>query len=255
MVTIFQSDMWTFPVSQLSNLNHKRTHKWNYCWKKKYGLKVIVQPVKTPYYAPFLDPIETINKLKRRYGYIHAAFPPFEGLVGRKYTFVGDLSKDFQFDHSLRKAIRKAEKTDHEFIIGGDLYDCYSLEMESYKRLGYNYSYGSAEKFINFVNIVQCIKTFSVNYEGVPVGYFQVVVDDHNGYAYAWTNVFDYGFQNTRLNQLMTVRVLEWLKEKGYHYFDFCGANIPSIAKYKEQYGFERKTYYTYTYKIFNLKR
>lgn len=177
MKTIFHSKKWIDAIAEMQGLKAEQTEYWNYTSNRKYGLPVIQMPVKTPFFSPIGTPEQcenTINFLKKKYWYIHAHYTPDYMGRGNKvhYTYVHDFKDGFNFDSSLREAIKKAEKLDYDFVEGVDLIDCYNLEQKAYKRTGLNLNYTTPEKFRKFVESISEIKGFTILYDGIPLGYY-----------------------------------------------------------------------------------
>lgn len=253
MKTVFQESDWIKSIAELTSLRHGSEWGWEYTYDYKWKvLPYIKMPVKTPYFAPFMGSdqnFKILDGLKKRYWYIHAHYPPYSGIQGDAvhYTYIHKFKDGFDFDYQLRKAIQKAEKENYEFCEGADLKDCYLLEQRAFERSGLDMNYATSETFENFVLGIPEMESFTIKLDGINIGYYLIVVSD--GWAYAWVSAFDHEFQNTRLNQLLMVRMLEWCKDRGLEYFDFVGADTPSIANYKSQFNFELVPTYSLTLK------
>ena len=252
MVTMFHSDEWIEGIAEMQGLKVGRIDNWTYTWSRKYGLPVMQMPVKTPYFSPTgtTEQCEqAIKKLRKKFWYVHAHYSP--GYMGKAhkvhYTYIHDFKDGFNFSRSLTEQLRKAERLNYEFKEGSNHKDAYLIEQKSFVRTGLNCNYSTPKRFEEFIHSIPEIGDYTISLDGIDLGYYYVVIDGDT--AYAWVSAFDYEWQSTRLNQLLTVLMLEDLKRKGIRYFDFVGADTESIARYKAQFNFELVPSYSVTYK------
>ncbi|RME40412.1 MAG: GNAT family N-acetyltransferase [Caldilineae bacterium] len=69
-----------------------------------------------------------------------------------------------------------------------------------------------------------------------------------NGKVYFWDGAAFRAYYHTRANNLLHWTVMEWAAECGMTEYDMLGANLPGIAKFKQSFGGELRSY-TYAYK------
>ncbi|MCD4652300.1 MAG: GNAT family N-acetyltransferase [Candidatus Cloacimonetes bacterium] len=74
------------------------------------------------------------------------------------------------------------------------------------------------------------------------------LLEPSTGTAYAWQGYNDPEFLSLGVSTRFTHEMLVLLKEQGYRHYDFCGANVLSIASFKAGFGGEVTVYYKLTF-------
>lgn len=218
-------------------------------------------------YSQWMQVSELLAEDIKKRGYSGTiAFPPgfidgraFQWLginISTGYTFVGELPVDENsVDTSVRKNIRKAEKAGYtvqrshnwedilfcinktESVKGFDLALKVQDLEESYRLLG--------DKYL-FAHVVYSA-------DGNPVS-GQVKIAMPDGICIDWLAGTDRNHINNGVNQLAYMKAITDIAETGTPYFDYCGANIKSVAKAKSMWSFQLTPYIILTEDPFKMK-
>ncbi len=204
---------------------------------------------------------EITSFLNKNYDFLSMSFVPnFKDIRGFswagydekvKYTYLQnlqDLELDLDlFEPSLKRQIKKGQKQDYKIDYSlnenekkNSYYLINSMTKRKKRKELYNYKFFS--NLIDTLNIHNSVKLYNIYLQNTPV--YTVVLLIDKGTAYYWQAGGDYNFYNTGLNQVLLYEILIKLKTDNIKYFDFIGANTPSISKYKSNFGLNLVPYY-----------
>ncbi len=246
--------------------------------KKRGFLKFIATPFASPYYGMLVEDRESkfhskkesyrselikalLTFLEEEYHYIDFSLPPgfqdirafsrekFAGQVRYTYrTELKDIDRVYdRFLPALKRQIKKGEKLPHEVRTSVDsdhLKVVFDLILRSYKRQSqdFRFSFSQIKKLLETEKIRQRIRLFSIWLGDKPVSAMIIVVD--KSCAYYWLAGGDHDHFPTGLNQVLMWKVLQELAQSGVECFDFVGANMETITRYKSSFGFELVPYH-----------
>lgn len=164
-------------------------------------------------------------------------------IVKPRFTYrlaINDPDKNWkEFDGSLRRAIKKAEKSNLEIkeTITGDAEGIHSLVDDTLSRKGgknpvpenLTRMIATNEELTHGRTILEARSS-----EGKLISALVTVSDWRRAYYSIATT--DPAYLSTGVNSLLVWRMINILSEKGVTELDFQGANIQSIARYKEHF-------------------
>lgn len=172
-----------------------------------------------------------------------------------RYTYLLQLPVNLTLcDHSIRKNIAKAQRSG---------YYCSKLNKEHVKsieriilntesRQNFSYKMDSDALLSGFSilgdNIFNCYGAWSTDNKLVSI---RIVLFDKGMIALDWIAATDNDHLNSGVTQLLIDHVLTDLAEKGCSSFDFCGATIKHIGRYKESWGGALTPFYSFRKKDF----
>ncbi len=206
-----------------------------------------------------------IKKMKQDLVSFEFVLPPFKGDArpytwnglnsAVKYTYLLNFKKqsNWQKDYSssLRRQIKKAEKLpfkiDTEFS-EKNISIFYKLQKLSFTRQNLQFKI-SGKDFVNLIFEIHnknkaYIFTIYKNTEAAS----SMIIFVSSGIAYYLFTGSNPNLFNSGLNSYLLNYVLSFLKEKKVEIFDFIGANTPSVAAYKANYGFTLEPIYHLSY-------
>ena len=94
------------------------------------------------------------------------------------------------------------------------------------------------------------IKNYSIYFDQNLIAFRTIITDQKNKSAYDWFTASNNFAMQNGVNSLLMDYVINDLHENGINTFDLCGANIPSIAKFKNDFGGNLKVYFFIKKKI-----
>ena len=252
----------------------------NVCYKKKWNkLSIVMMPPSTPYNHVIVQEKETkyiskntkfnfeitqliLQYLENEFKYILLNYPKeitdIRALTWNNYTpkvlytyftALDDIESLYnQFDHSIRKRIKRGEKLNYDLEIGNGASEIkIFLELEN---LTYNRQQQkktiSDTHLINFMNLIRDkieYMVYIIKYDNNPVAARIEIID--NDIVFDWKAGADPKYFDTGLNQVIIWEVIKDMRKKGMKYFDFGGANTPTIADYKSKFNFKLTPYYS----------
>lgn len=173
------------------------------------------------------------------------SFQVNKNLVKPLYTFIINTSvRDYsnnQITH-IRKADTLDLKVTNELIIE----DCLTLLEDRFEQKGIWNKERSDIYFKLLKNIYNhdYIKNYSVYYDEKLISYRTVLIDKNKSYAYDWFAASNPFAMSNGVNSFLLDHIISDLNNSNIQYYDLCGANVPSVAKYKNDFGGELKVYF-----------
>lgn len=156
------------------------------------------------------------------------------------YTFVGKLPYDeAKLDTSVRKNIRKATNAGYTAVRTNDWDAVANCLKKTQKAKGFSY-YLNAEHLSLVEQYLGSETLFAhlvYSPDGIPVC-AQVKLAYLGGICVDWLAGTDRAYLNDGVNQLLYATSLQDVTDAGTPYFDYCGANIESVALAKSKWGF-----------------
>lgn len=192
------------------------------------------------------DIIRSIGNTKELYDIRGFQWLGYDIKVG--YTAITDL-KNFDFntiDRSQKKQIKKAEKAGFNTIPWDNTDVMWDLWNKTFKRqkisspvssYGLKYIYQKIKER----NSGQGFVTFTKS--GEPVS-FRLCLWNNQNTAYDWIAGTDSSYFILGASSFNAWTTLNYLKSQGFSIFDWCGANIQSIANFKLSFGAKLTPYY-----------
>jgi len=233
------------------------------CLKNFFFIKIAGSPFvieDTPYMGPIIDRAQILALLpaldmylkKNGISFLRMVSNQIYGVANRnpkyhfieKYTHVLDItrSKDNlwkNLEGRCRTAIRKAQKSkiaiatvdDRNFVekyysVIEEIYYAQDMPCPNQKELYYDIWDSFVPHNVIFL---------SAEYHGEIIGGIIVVVDGKR--AYYLNGASKHEFRSLSASNLLLWEAINIVKEEGIEQFDFVGANIPRLAKFKKSFG------------------
>lgn len=161
--------------------------------------------------------------------------------LGIKYTFIAKFPlNEVEFDTSIRKNIKKAISkgyTVKELYNESEIVKCIKATASS---KNFDLYLGERELKL-FFNIVDSsmISSYAAYTANGQIAAVQVKLVSYDGMCIDWLAGAYREFLSDGVTQLLYYETLKDCQQRGARYFDFCGANIESVALAKSQWGFE----------------
>jgi len=248
---------------------------------QKFGVRLVVPPILSQYWGLLLSHRQSkydfkdlnfrmeimdsiIHLLEQDHKIIEMNLPPeitdirkfsWHGYQQKvRYTFRKQLASKkgvfSELDPALKRQINKAEKQGVEALKGNSdelSRQFFALQSMSLKRQRQEQTFKLS--FQQFIALIHKLKKadftiqFYVAYKyNNPVAGTAIL--SFKSTAYYWLAGGDPGHFNTGANQLIMSKVFSDLISQNIKYFDFVGANTPSVASYKSSYNFNLVPYY-----------
>lgn len=239
--------------------------------RRRMGQRTAVTPLQTPYVGYLLDPVlgeklsdqvsrqsETLSALA---GWMSRSFQ-FQHLINAphledarpliqagyqlspRFTYVLNLKLPAEelwerFDGSVRRQIRKAERANFELSANFDLSQGYSLFEGTFTRRGGKcpVSWEFFQEIAGGETLAPWREIFCAHEEGRLAG-FVVLLKFESTLYYALAST-DAEYLSKGVSSLLIWEIVRTFSNQEWSTLDFVGANIPSIARFKE--GFNPK--------------
>jgi len=257
-------------------------------FKTFLSLKVMVAPPATPYCSPLIKSKKTtsitkqesysnsINELIIKYlesklKLIKITFPKqcldirfwnwkkYDNRV--LYTYTASVSDTealiSKFDSDIKRRAKKAKELAYKFCSdNSDIHisDFFSLQNKTMEKQQHKFPL-SETTFIDIMRYMMrndVAKIYTIYFEDTPVASCVVLLDKSK--AYYWLAGSDPEYLKLGFNQLLFVKMIEQISALGVQYFDFVGANTPSIARYKSTFNMNLQPYFQIEKKLGILK-
>lgn len=165
-----------------------------------------------------------------------------------RYTAITDL-KSFDIniiDRSQKKQIKKAEKEEFNTKPCDDTNIMHNLWNKTFKRQNISCPVSSSELKYLYQKIKdrssgQGFVTFTKS--GEPVS-FRICLWSNSNITYDWIAGTDPSYFSLGVASFNVWTTLQYLKSQGFSTFDWCGANIQSIANFKLSFGAKLTPHY-----------
>jgi hypothetical protein len=198
---------------------------------------------------------ELLNFLEANFSYIKFSFNyrypdvrPYTWsnyLSKVNYTYLINLQEDHNpdnYDPSLRRQLKKGYNLPYRItdeVTEKSIYAYYDLHLKTYRRQGLKTEL-PREGFRNYIENVTKNNQgtiYSIEHKGIIISSMVILFDPDT--AYYTLSATDPEYFSLGLNHVLLDQILTLLKEKKVKYFDFIGANTPSISRYKAKYNFK----------------
>lgn len=166
-----------------------------------------------------------------------------------RYTYVADLSTEDPMAAWSTSARYNARKDVDTFTIEEEeafATDAINLMIAGYERKGDHLKLGVAaiNKAASLVHQSGLAKSFAArDLESGEIEAAAIIAEDGEN-AYFWMSGSNRGNALT----VLVAHLFEVYKARGFHSFDFVGANVPSIAEFKRTLGGKLQVYYQAKY-------
>ncbi|WP_198342254.1 hypothetical protein [Pedobacter psychrophilus] len=178
-------------------------------------------------------------KIENKYTYIK------KDDLAPHYSVIKNLSK-LENDHYIFKVEEIDEKSTHinltflkKTIFSNKLVDSYKLLLIEWDKIG-------------------ALKAFSI-YKQAELICSNIVLIDKNQFKVYTILLNSVTIEEKYAHTYLYSSIINWCKENGISEIDFCGANLPSVSKFKSYFNSELKTYFIVKYhplrsNIYNTK-
>lgn len=164
------------------------------------------------------------------------------------YTYRFTLN-DYSCDNFFRKqraSLRKAQNLNYYFNQEINIDRYFELVKATRERQKWNFRIKD-EKLASYIaDLLELglIKQFNIcSPEGIIVSTMFCQLDKPNKTAYAWLTTTDINELSNGVSTLLFHSINEYFKQE-YDFFDLCGANTETIARFKASLGAELKVFY-----------
>ncbi|MCB5249603.1 MAG: GNAT family N-acetyltransferase [Candidatus Cloacimonadales bacterium] len=151
--------------------------------------------------------------------------------IRRAETFDLKITNDFHLDESLTILGNRFEQ---KGIWGNERAELYNALMEKISTRDY-------------------IKNYSVYHNSKLVAFRMVLLDSLNSVAYDWFTASNKFAMDNGINSYLLDYIIKDLEGMGIKKYDLCGANVPTVAKFKNDFGGELNIYFFIQKKIANF--
>jgi hypothetical protein len=166
-----------------------------------------------------------------------------------KYTFVNTI-ENFNaypnvFAHSIRKQIRKCKEGNMEVIKEDDLERFWSIFKLTFERQKESLPVNK-KQFIELYNRLSrngCGEMWTAFFEGKPVS-ARIILFSENDTVHDWVAAAHPDHLRTGATSYLIYKIMEHYSQRGFKYFDWNGANMESIARFKSNFGGKLTPYY-----------
>ncbi len=268
-----------FSILVVINSEQKIVAGFAFCHHKKMSsIKTILYPPMMSYYSILVQDSITKYKLKRQENHheilntllsqlekdfkiLYFDVPPtyldLRPFIWQnyqtqpKYTYTQNITNIHQleedFEYALKKQLNKARKL--TFFIDNqnsteNIINLYRLQKKIFDARKIFFPFSEAD-FIELITTMfenNAAKIFTLFYQEIPICSTMVYLYKQQSFHMLLAN--DEKYLATGLNSLLLFEMLIYLQNNGITEFDFLGANIQSIAKYKANFNFHLKTYF-----------
>lgn len=168
--------------------------------------------------------------------------------VENKYTY---LKKDNNPPHySIIRNISKLPQQYYSFKVSSLEESSLLVNLQFLRVLGFSKSLINSYKIlINNWGRIGVIKSFNVYRDEELVCSNIVIVDKNKIYTILLNNA---GSKDKYAHTYLYMSIINWSQQKGISEIDFCGANLPSISKFKSYFNSELTRYYIVNYNCFD---
>ena len=243
---------------------------------QKMGVKKAATPALTPYGGLLFAPPsasraaqeegkrtavagQLIERLERDFHYVLMRHPPMLqdvrpfGWAGWsvevRYTYVVSM-QDMEgawrnCEHSIRKQINKAEKRGIRVAVSEDIGSFLGLQDRSFARqkIAPPIARDRMQAFYEYLRTRDLCRLYvAEDPSGRPLS-ARIVVPGFDT-VYDWVAGADPDYYSTGATPLLVWTIMKEMS-KTHSYFDFSGANLPSVAKFKRGFGGKLVSYYT----------
>ena len=165
-----------------------------------------------------------------------------------RYTatlYLNNFSLDI-VDRAEKKQIKKAEREDLVTEMSSDIDIMYNLWVKTFERQGLlpPVSFYQLKELYDTLEMHNAVQGFITFDKVKNPASFRVCVWNNSYLVYDWIAGSDPNYFKYGAPALNVYSSLLKLKEDGFQEFDFCGANIESIADFKLSFGAKLTPYY-----------
>ncbi len=207
-------------------------------------LKTLANFLKTHYKRVALSTISRIDNVR---AFIWCGYT-----VEVKYTFINEIeniSSDI-FSHSTRKQIKKCEKGSVSVIDESNPEVFWQILKLTFEKKKHPLSIGKNEfiKLYEKINATDCCRMFFALLDDQPVSARIILYTHENDTVYDWVAGTDPDYFKTGVTSYLVYETMKYFSKRGFKYFDWNGANIESIARFKSNFGGTLIPYYYITW-------
>lgn len=266
----------TFKIVGCFDKDSKLIGGFAFGYIKKFSLfKIIVPPSLTPYSGILIKDRpskyvskaenyklsiseEIINFLNKNFSQVTIILSPeyrdIRGFIWNKfsekvkYTYSSTLEDTnylFEsFDPDVKRQIKKLESSNYTINKSDSIETFFNLQEKSFLRQQYSFKLSKKQffEFLKELDSEKCYKVYTIYQDEIPT--YSTVIIFHKQSAYYWLAGGDPEFFAKGHNKVLLWEIILDLNKEGIKYFDFVGANTPSVSKYKSNFGFGLVPYY-----------
>lgn len=147
---------------------------------------------------------------------------------------------------SIRNKIKRAEQNGITIQKSDEIHEFLKLYRMTFEKQGIRLPLQEQSIFTLFNTFYEkrcCQLYLAKNACDEPIS-GNIQVSDGNNESYDWLAGSNPEYLNTGANQLLYWSIFEDLAQKGFKKFDFCGGDVPAVAKHKSEFGGDLTVYY-----------
>ncbi len=164
------------------------------------------------------------------------------------YTYLFDL-KHYSIDSYFKKqrtSLRKGISQNYSITSKPMLKDFFSLSEKTKERSKWNFNFNEDKLSGLLYELIE--KKLAVQYnfcssENKLLASMICLMDKNNKIVYAWLSTSSPDEMSNGITPFMFHSIIDYIK-KDYDYFDLCGANTETIARFKASFGTILKPFY-----------
>ena len=162
--------------------------------------------------------------------------------VEPSYTFCVDLSRELAISHSVRKHVNKCERNGAQVSEAWDLEAFWSMQESTLARQGVRLGVTKQEGLLLATRLRDAGLAFMVtanDAEGKPLSSRILLGLEGTSTVFDWLAGSDAERLSFGASPWLMTKVAAVAARQGYRYWDLCGAQIESVAKFKGEIGGE----------------
>lgn len=165
------------------------------------------------------------------------------------YSIISELQiPNFQANYSYNQTqhIKKASELDLQVSQQIDIEAVFELQKITYDKKSVDYSarFNNIKKLAELLYKAGKLEIFGVFLDKKLIASRLIICDYDNSIAYDWNAASDNFAYKNGVNSFLMDYILQYYHHKGLKYYDFCGANVKSVARFKHEFGGYLKVYY-----------
>jgi hypothetical protein len=156
------------------------------------------------------------------------------------FTYLLSLKDELRISYSVQSYARKCERSGARASTGWNLDDCWSLLEKTFARQGISIGLNRAQYFALAQTLYDSNLAWMVtvyNAASQPVASRVQLSVPGSDTAYDWVAGTNPAAFTTGASPWNVLKVIEECRNRGYAYWNMCGANYETIAKFKSEFG------------------
>lgn len=176
--------------------------------------------------------------------------------VNPRYSFIVDLKQNLSYSVANKKSIKKAKRLNPLLTTKLDIDIFLKLNKMTFARQDASFPFSDDEtkKLLTDLYQKKLLIQYNVEIDNEIKGVRLLAIDRLNGKVFDFLAASDIILMKSGVNNWLMDKIFSELS-KSYHEFDFCGANIKSISRFKSAFGGKLTPFYQINWQPNKLKK